>query len=102
MKGVREFDPSEFAKIKKKYFNNWTETEIKLRICRLFKVYNIQDYKGIKFGSKEDILEEARKNKEEGRKDGKLVGGVFYNKEKDESQTSKVAQSFFNKSKNKQ
>ena len=46
----------------------WTETEIRLRICKLLRRYNIDEYKDTKFHSKEEILKEAKKNREEARK----------------------------------
>lgn len=97
--------PLSFKVIKKKYFDNWTETEIRLRICRLFKVYDLSVYANRKFTTKEEILEEAKKNQDEGKKANKIFGGVFYNPpvEKEENFLfSKQASSSFNKSKTKQ
>ena len=38
---------------------DWSQTEIRLRVCRLFRYYNLDDYKDKRFKSKEEILEEA-------------------------------------------
>ena len=59
--------------------SEWSETEIRLRICRLLKCYNLKVYDGVKFTCKEDILEEALRNKEEAVKQKKICGGIFYN-----------------------
>lgn len=66
-------------KIKKEKFQNWTETEIRLRICRLIKYYNLPDYEGRKFSSKEELFAEAKKNRAEAIKAGKELGGIYYN-----------------------
>jgi hypothetical protein len=77
--GVLKFGATDYKKIKSVSFLNWSETEIKLRICRLFKVYDLSVYAGRKFSTAEEIAKEAKKNKEEGNKQKKLVGGVYYN-----------------------
>ena len=59
IKGVINFGACEFKKIKKTYLETWTETEIRLRICKLLRYYNIKDYKDKKFTSKEEIMDEA-------------------------------------------
>ena len=67
--------------------SNWTETEIRLRICRLLKYYNLEDYSASEktFTCKEDIETEAAANKErafEERIQGNakiMVGGIYYN-----------------------
>lgn len=64
---------------------DWSETEIRLRICRLLRYYNLDDYKNSKFASEEAIHEEAAKNKKYAQElvsqgDNKaLVGGIYYN-----------------------
>lgn len=79
IKGVLKHGPTNFKKIKKDSFTNWTETEIRLRICRLLKCYNLSVYEGKVFASKEEILKEAKKNKEIGVKNKTIVGGINYN-----------------------
>ena len=63
IEGVLLLGPFAVKKIKKDYFANWTETEIKLRICRLLKYYNLKDYEGRMFVDQEELFEEAKKNK---------------------------------------
>ena len=64
---------------------DWSETEIRLRICRLLRYYNLEDYKTTKFHTREDIAKEAAKNKayaQELKAEGdskSLVGGIYYN-----------------------
>ena len=91
IKGVIEFGPCAFREIKEVKLSNykddkkgvdWSETEIRLRICRLFRYYNLDDYKSKKFTSKEEIMEEAQKNLEYAKSlnDKKiLIGGIYYN-----------------------
>jgi hypothetical protein len=64
---------------KKKHFGNWTETEIKLRICRLLKIYDLSKYEDRSFANAEEIMQEAVRNREEGLRNKSLVGGVYYN-----------------------
>ncbi|CDW88333.1 UNKNOWN [Stylonychia lemnae] len=59
--------------------SEWSETEIRLRICRLLKCYNLKAYENRKFNSKDEILDEAIKNKEEATKQKKICGGILYN-----------------------
>lgn len=103
--GVIEFGALSFKKIKGKYLKDWTETEIRLRICKLLRRYNLQDYQDTVFRDEEHIYSEAKKNREEAQqldkeaveemrnrcpkesdrakivkpKDPKLVGGIFFN-----------------------
>ena len=78
--GVIKHGATDFKKIKEdKFSKNWSETEIRLRICRLLKCYNLKDYEFVKFTSREEILECARKNKEEATKTKKICGGILYN-----------------------
>ena len=43
---VIKYGPTKYALIKKEFLPDWTETEIRLRIMRLFKYYNLEDYNG--------------------------------------------------------
>jgi len=103
IKGVIKHGATSFKEIKKEFLKDWTETEIRLRICKLLRFYNLEDYKDVKFNSPEQILAEAKKNKEEAmrldteesnnlkknasksdgvrlaKKDQRLVGGIFFN-----------------------
>lgn len=81
IKGVLEHGATAFKKIResKVIGENWSETEIRLRICRLLKCYNLKEYEGHKFTSKEEILECAKRNKEEAIKAKKICGGILYN-----------------------
>ena len=65
MNGVIEFGATDYKAIRNKYFKkgNWSETEIRLRVCRLLKCYYLKEYEEHKFTSKEEILECARNNK---------------------------------------
>ena len=78
---------------------DWSETEIRLRICRLLRYYNLEDYKNTKFNTVEEIMLEAAKNKAyaiEQKKAGEskcLVGGIYYNPPA--SQTEAQGESFF-------
>ena len=53
IEGVIEFGACNFKQIKKNHLKDWTETEIRLRICKLLRRYNIDDYKDVKFTCKE-------------------------------------------------
>jgi len=107
IQGIIKHGPTAFKQIRKDYLKDWTETEIRLRICKLLRFYNLKDYEGTVFTSEEQILAEAKKNKEEasrldqesikeqiknakssGReipvdqvraRDQKLVGGIYFN-----------------------
>ena len=59
-----KYGATSYKNIKESYLKDWTETEIRLRICKLLRYYNLNDYKGIKFNSEEQIMEEAQKNKQ--------------------------------------
>ena len=98
IKGVLKYGPTQFKEIKINLFEkNWTETEIRLRICRLLKQYNLTVYKDKLFVSAEEIFEEAKKNKEEAIRTKKCAGGVLYNPPADTS--DEIINSFFNKKK---
>lgn len=62
---------------KRKPLSNWTETEIRLRISKLLRVYDLTPYEKTMFASKEEIATEAAKNRVLG-KDA-LKGGVWFN-----------------------
>mmetsp|Transcript_4049 Transcript_4049/g.3947 ORF Transcript_4049/g.3947 Transcript_4049/m.3947 type:complete len:171 (+) Transcript_4049:1-513(+) len=79
IKGVIQYGPTSIKQIKECYFKNWTETEIRLRICRLLKYYNLADYQEHSFSCPQEIFEEAAKNKEKATAAKKAVGGIFYN-----------------------
>ena len=57
IEGLIKHGPTKFALIKKQFLPDWTETEIRLRIMRLLKYYNLDDYTAQekKFESAEDI-----------------------------------------------
>lgn len=94
IQGVIERGATDFKQIRKIFLPNWTETEIRLRICKLLRYYDLDHYKEVKFTGKDMILEEAQKNREQARKldleaaqaagkskpkDTKLVGGIYFN-----------------------
>ena len=92
VQGVIEFGVLAFKEIKRKYLESWSETEIRLRICKLLRYYNLKDYQTTKFTDAHQIAEEARKNKKEAlrldqeakldkskNRDRKLVGGILFN-----------------------
>ena len=85
MEGVLKHGACEIKSIKRDFFHNkgtgsnWSETEIRLRICRLFKCYDLTPYATHHFTSKAEILECARKNKEEAIATKKICGGILYN-----------------------
>ena len=65
IEGVIEYGATDFKDIRKEYLRDWTETEIRLRICKLLRRYNLEDYKDHKFSCQEEILREAKKNRDE-------------------------------------
>ena len=67
-KGVLEFGPTKFNQIKEKYLGKWTETEIRLRICKLFRVYDLSCYEGQKYHNMDEIAVEAKRNKSEAKR----------------------------------
>ena len=105
LKGVQAHGATNFKQIRKDCLPDWTETEIRLRICKLLRYYDLSHYKDVKFNSEEQILAEAKKNREEAQKiddaqvetmrnncnkpserdkitrprDPKLVGGIHFN-----------------------
>ena len=64
---------------KRKPLSNWTETEIRLRISKLLRVYDLTPYEKTIFASKEEIAAEAAKNKVLGKDANALKGGVWFN-----------------------
>lgn len=85
MEGVLRFGATDFKSIRKECFRNahsggsWSETEIRLRVCRLLKCYDLSPYEGRRFASREEILEIARRNKEEAVVTKRVCGGILYN-----------------------
>jgi len=103
--GVIRHGATAFKEIKKDCLADWTETEIRLRICKLLRFYDLKAYDGHKFHTAEQIAAEAKKNREEAQgldqeqlqqmkgrcqkpsdaakivrpKDPKLVGGIHFN-----------------------
>ena len=92
-----KYGATNFKDIKSKmeiFKAEWSETEIRLRICRLLKCYNLKPYENHKFHTKDEILDEAMRNKEEAQKQKKVCGGILYNPapEQDEG----IMNSYFN------
>ena len=103
--GVLAHGATKFKEIRKEQLPDWTETEIRLRICKLLRYYDLTHYKDVKFTGEEQILAEAKKNRERAEeldadqiklmrtacakasdkekitkpKDPKLVGGIHFN-----------------------
>lgn len=97
IQAVLKFGVSDIKTIKDNELSEWTETEIRLRICKLLKCYNIEEYKDKKFHSQDDIFELAKANKHAGIESKKLLGGVFYNPVHDQGATNDLLSSFFRK-----
>ena len=89
IKGVIKYGACSFLEIRKEFFaDNWSETEIRLRICKLLRYYKITDYKDHNFSSEKEIFDEACKNRKEAeeldkknpnKRDKHLVGGILFN-----------------------
>ena len=106
IEGVIEYGATNFKDIRKECLKDWTETEIRLRICKLLRRYNLDDYKDHKFSCEDEIVKEAKKNREEAQrldqdqitqmrernktggyergkiykpKDPKQIGGIYFN-----------------------
>lgn len=62
--GVIEFGPTDYKTIKCKHLKNWSETEIRLRICRLLKVYELgKKYKeDFRFKDEAEIMQARKDN----------------------------------------
>ena len=43
--GVIEFGATNFKEIRREFLKEWTETEIRLRICKLLRYYDLEHYK---------------------------------------------------------
>lgn len=117
IEGVLKHGACQFKTIKREFFHgkggsggsNWSETEIRLRICRLLKCYDLSVYENREFSSKSEILECARKNKEDAVSTKRVCGGILYNpssatdkiaggKEVEGEDGAGIINSFFNKS----
>lgn len=105
LSGVLKYGATDFKSIKRYCFReaSWSETEIRLRVCRLLKCYDLEPYAGRRFASAEELLECARKNKEEAIATKKVVGGILYNSgaasEKAGGGEEGIINSYFNASK---
>ena len=101
VEGVIKHGPTKYALIKKEFLPDWSETEIRLRICRLLKYYNLEEYGERSFATKEEIETEAAANKERAfeeriRGDTKImVGGIYYNPPSGAGGPDAFYQSFF-------
>ena len=70
IKAVIEFGAFDIKSIMKKYFSETdktgkvirSQTEVRLRISKLLRVYDLEGYKDMKFNSLEDIKKEAQEN----------------------------------------
>ena len=64
LEGVVKCGACDFKQIRKNHFAGaaWSETEIRLRICRLLKCYDLAPYESIRFSCGEEVLAEAKKN----------------------------------------
>ena len=65
IEGVIKFGATQYKFIRKEFLPDWTETEIRLRICKLLRYYDLSDYKDHKFTCEEEIISEAKKNRKE-------------------------------------
>ena len=116
IEGVLKHGACDFKSIKRDFFvtkaasgggSNWSETEIRLRVCRLFKCYDLAPYAGHRFTTKAEILECARKNKEEAIATKRVCGGILYNPPaagadkggngKEDGEDGGIIHSYFNK-----
>jgi hypothetical protein len=81
LEGVLRFGATDFKAIRKDCFrgSSWSETEIRLRICRLLKCYDLAPYESHRFASREELLAEAKRNKEEAVRTKRVCGGILYN-----------------------
>lgn len=53
IKGVIEHGATNYKLIKQDYLKEWTETEIRLRICKLLRFYDLKCYENTKFTCEE-------------------------------------------------
>ena len=61
--GVVEHGATSHKLIQQEFLPEWTLTEIRLRICKLFRTTDLSQYAQTEFKDKEHILNEASKNK---------------------------------------
>lgn len=104
LEGVLRYGATDFKAIKKEYFRNTncSETEIRLRVCRLLKCYDLQPYESRRFVSREELLEFARRNKEEAIRTKRVCGGILYNPPLEQAGAADeggIMSSFFNQKK---
>lgn len=99
VEGLIKYGATDFKNIKKECFkgSSWSETEIRLRICRLLKCYDLTVYQGKKFTSENEIMDIAHKNKEEAVKTKRVCGGILYNPPPEAEDG--IMNSFFNQKK---
>lgn len=76
---IVEFGPAEIEKIRHGELNHWKSAEIRLRVSKLLKIYDLSVYKNKKFDSMEEIRAEAELNMQRGIENKKLKHKVFYN-----------------------
>jgi len=64
IKSVLKFGPTDYKAIKCDELKNWSETEIRLRICRLLKVYELEKKyeEGFRFESEEELWAARKAN----------------------------------------
>jgi hypothetical protein len=104
IEGVLRYGATNFKDIREKAFkcsseksaSNWSETEIRLRVCRLLKCYDLSPYEAHRFSSREELLEHAKRNKQEALRSKRVVGGILYNPAP-EPDTDSIMSSMFNR-----
>ena len=101
LEGVVTLGATNFREIRKQCFKGaaWSETEIRLRICRLLKCYDLSPYEGRKFETREQVLAEAAANKALALATKKSCGGILYNPPANDPADDGIIQSMFKKSK---
>lgn len=57
----------------------WSETEIRLRVNRLLRVYDLSIYEGRLFADEQELYREAISNRKKAKIDKNSVGGIWYN-----------------------
>lgn len=77
IRGIEEFGIGSWEEIKKRYLQNWSKAELKLRTCLLLKCYNIDEYQ--RKLNLDEILLIAEKNKKTGLELNKFKHGIYYN-----------------------
>lgn len=107
IRGVLTYGATDFKSMKRECFrapagekasasNTWSETEIRLRVCRLLKCYDLAPFETYRFRSREELLDTARRNKDEAIRSKKVVGGILYNPPV-EPDTDSIMNSMFNR-----